>query len=109
MRPFSRLLGLDERSCLKVPRVEAVGDAFDFDLEVRTAVNAVTAKLVRFFEVVSNEKETLYKHFRPNQEPVDAKNARKIMDIKSVYYLNNSPFFWFHPKIFSGVLSRRTA
>ncbi len=76
----AKFVDLGEKGCLKVPTVVQYGDRFDFDLEVKSKVNAATAKFIRFFETIANEKTPLSDTYRPHSDPPDAKTARRLIE-----------------------------
>ena len=48
-----KILSLNTKNCLLVPEVTPFGPEFDFDLEVQSVTQATVAKLIRFFEFIT--------------------------------------------------------
>lgn len=79
----ARILGLEERHCIKVPIIEAFGPTFDYDLQIKSTTKVTVAKLVRFFEIVADETVPLEQNFEANKAPVDKAVAVPILKLKT--------------------------
>lgn len=78
-----KIIELKMKNCLMVPEVVAFGPEFDFDLEVQSVTQATVAKLVRFFEFITDNKKGITSKFSAIEEAL-SKNAVKFFDIKKV-------------------------
>lgn len=93
----ARLVGVKEENCIKIPEIETFGEVFDYDLQVRSKMKATVAKIVRFFEIVTDEKLRLDNHFKLSETDYDPKSAKpliKILKYESNHYsilLNEEP------------------
>ncbi len=81
-----RLAGVvDGLNCLKVPTIEVINQdrTFDYDLEIRAETRATTAKLLRFFDTVTDEKNSIDSQFKPDPFEINNDNAVKVIDVKN--------------------------
>ena len=51
--------------------VKKCGEMFDYDMQIKAKTDAKMAKMIRFFEYVTNEKNSLESKYQPLEEPVE--------------------------------------
>ena len=59
--------------------VKKCGEMFDYDMQIKAKTDAKMAKMIRFFEYVTIEKNSLESKYQPLEEPVDLKNAQYLI------------------------------
>ena len=65
----------------KIFTIEATksGDMFDYDLQIKTKTDAKMAKMIRFFEYVTIESNTLQSKYKPLEDPVKLEASEYVV------------------------------
>ena len=74
-----KLIALSDENCMKTVKFQPTGDKFDFDLQIKASVKKTVAKLIRFFEVVTESDWDPSLTFSPLEEPVNKRTANMII------------------------------
>ena len=92
----AQIQSMNDDNGLFTLEVTKSGDKFDYDMQIKTKTDAKMAKMIRFFEYVTIETNTLQSKYKPLDDPVNLEVSEYVVSepkpIKNNFYEMKCPY-----------------